>query len=73
MTSGRNFFVQILASSLVWWMAAAPIIWTIRDGLGPDMIATKGIAAAVRFLVMWGIPALTLGLPLIALSVPRRR
>jgi len=59
----------ILSGCLFFWLAAAPIVWTVRDGLGPDMVQTQGTAAATKFLITWGVPAIVLGVSLAMLGL----
>jgi hypothetical protein len=62
-----------LAAALLTWVGAAPLVWILRDGLGPDMVESVGARAVLKFLVGWGAPALALALPLAGLSVVQRR
>jgi hypothetical protein len=64
---------EVLLAVLVNWVAAAPLVWILRDGLGPDMIETTGMKAAFKFLVEWGVPALIITAPLVGLSWIERR
>ncbi|HTU92384.1 MAG TPA: hypothetical protein VMF69_20045 [Gemmataceae bacterium] len=63
----------ILLAVLVTWVTAAPLVWILRDGLGPDMVETSGLKAAFKFLVCWGVPALAISVPLVGLSLIERR
>ncbi len=62
-----------LAAALLTWVAAAPLVWILRDGLGPGMVESAGARAALKFLVGWGAPALALAVPLAGLTVIQRR
>lgn len=63
----------VLLAALVNWVAAAPLVWILRDGLGPGMIESAGMKAAFKFLVGWGVPALLITAPLVGLSWIERR
>ncbi len=62
-----------LSAALATWVAAAPLVWILRDGLAVGMVETTGARAAYKFLVGWGVPALILAVPLYGLSVAQRR
>ena len=62
----------ILLALLVCWAAAAPLVWILREGLGPGMVESVGMQAAYKFLVGWGLPALVLVVPLIWLGIIER-
>jgi hypothetical protein len=64
---------MILTGALVAWAAAAPLVWILRDGLGPDAVDSDGVRAAFKLLVGWGVPALALAVPLAVLSVAEHR
>jgi hypothetical protein len=63
----------VLMAVLVTWVAAAPLVWILRDGLAPGMVETVGMQAAFKFLVGWGVPALVLAVPLLGLWLIERR
>jgi hypothetical protein len=63
----------VLLAVLVNWIAAAPLVWILRDGLGPGMIESVGIQAVLKFLIGWGIPALLITLSVFGLSWIERR
>lgn len=63
----------ILSSALVTWVAAAPLVWILRDGLAPGMVESVGTKAVFKFLMCWGIPAMMLVVPLVGLSAIERR
>ena len=60
----RQILTTIVLASLVTWAMCAPLVWTVRDGLGPDSVDTVGTHAVFKFLGMWGIPALARAVPL---------
>jgi hypothetical protein len=63
-----SVLIVCLQGALIIWVMAAPIIWLVRDGLGPDSHETSWGPAIVKFSVQWGVPALALALPLFGLS-----
>ncbi len=63
----------LLLAALVNWVAAAPLVWILRDGLGPGMIESAGTNAVLRVLVLWGVPASIITAPLFGLSWIERR
>jgi hypothetical protein len=69
----RKILIVILLGALVTWAAAAPIVWIVRDGLGPGMVETAWPRSVYKFLVLWGVPALVLTVPLIILWFIDRR
>ena len=50
-----------------------PIVWIVRDGLGPGSVETTWPWSVLKFLVAWTGPALLLAAPLLALSFMNRR
>jgi hypothetical protein len=64
--------VQILITALqaiLWfWVACAPLVWILRDGLGPDMVESGWAWSIVKFLAQWGFPALVVAASLYGLS-----
>jgi hypothetical protein len=62
-----------LLAALVAWAAAAPLIWILRDGLGPDAADTTGLRAVSKFAVAWGLPALVSAASVVGLSLIHRR
>jgi hypothetical protein len=63
----------ILMAVLVNWVAAAPLVWILRDGLAPGMVESVGTQAVFKFLVCWGVPALVLAVLVVGLSAIERR
>jgi hypothetical protein len=51
----------------------APLVWIVRDGLGPDSHETGWALSIVKFTVQWGVPALAIALPLYGLKLVGRR
>jgi hypothetical protein len=66
-------FRAVLQGLLLAWTAAAPLVWILRDGLGPDSAETGWIEGGLKFLVGWGGPALVLAAPLVLLALLDRR
>jgi hypothetical protein len=56
-----NLLIVLLQGALIIWPMAAPVVWVVRDGLGPDSQETGWGMAIVKFSLQWGVPAL--GLP----------
>jgi hypothetical protein len=57
----------VLLACLVAWVAAAPLAWILRDGLKAGVVETTGLKAALKFLGLWGIPALALAVAALGL------
>lgn len=75
MKTCRQTLKGILLGALASWVAAAPLVWILRDGLGPDQIDSGWPWSVFKFLGGWGLPALVLAAPLLALWLvdrPRR-
>jgi hypothetical protein len=72
-----RLFLQLLTillqAALLVWAGAAPLVWIVRDGLGPDSVESGWGMSVVKFVVMWGLPALFLVVPLFVLSRVDRR
>lgn len=62
----------VLLALLVNWIAAAPLVWILRDGLAPGMVESVGMQAVGKFLGGWGVPALMLATPLVGLLMLER-
>ena len=45
---------------LLVWVVTAPLIWILRDGLGPDMVESGWTPGTFKFLAGWGVPDLVL-------------
>ncbi len=73
MRAARLVLRQILLGLLLAWAAAAPLVWIVRDGLGPDSVETGWVEGAFKFLATWGGPALVLATPLALLALVDRR
>lgn len=69
----RQILKVILLGALMAWAATAPLIWILRDGLGPDQVDSGWARSVYKFLVAWGVPALVIVVPLIALWLVDRR
>jgi hypothetical protein len=68
-----QLLIVILQAGLFVWVACAPLVWILRDGLGPDSHESGWGLGLLKFAVGWGIPALALILPLYGLSRLERR
>jgi hypothetical protein len=70
-------FLQVLIvlfqAVLFVWAMCVPLVWILRDGLGPDMVETVWPMSVLKTLVIWGVPALVLAVPLLVLSRVDRR
>jgi hypothetical protein len=53
---------------LLTWIACAPIVWIVRDGLGPDSVESGWTMSAYKFAVLWGTPAVVLAVTLLVLA-----
>jgi hypothetical protein len=69
----RRILMAILQAALLAWAACSPLVWILRDGLGPDSVESGWAMSVFKFLVMWGVPALSLAAPLFVLSLVDRR
>src|SRR5260221_1365241 len=70
----RHFLTALGDAALVFWiLAAGPLCWILRDGLGPNSVESAGSDALVRFLMtFWWAPILAI-LAVFRLMVLRRR
>jgi hypothetical protein len=72
-----RFFLQlllvILQAGLIVWAACAPLVWILRDGLGPGTPESGSVWSVFKFLVQWSVPALALAGPLLGLKLVDRR
>jgi hypothetical protein len=77
MSRVRRFLLQLLIALLqgllLAWAACAPIVWIVRDGLGPDSVESGWAMSLYKFVGTWGIPALVLAVPLFVLTRVERR
>jgi hypothetical protein len=62
----------ILKAVLLIWAACAPLVWILRDGLGPDSHDSVWALSVFKFAVAWGVPALALAVPLCGLVLVDR-
>lgn len=69
----RELTQVLFSAALVVWICAAPLVWILQDGLGPDMVESGWVTAIFKFLVAWGIPALILAMPLVAMAMLEKR
>ena len=71
-----RFCIVLLRVSLMlclgMWVLLAPLMWYLRDGLGPDSV-TVWPRSAAKFVMGWGGPAVVLAVPLIGLMLIERR
>jgi hypothetical protein len=68
-----RFLIVFLQALLFVWVACAPLVWILRDGLGPDSHESGWGLGLLKFAMQWGIPALALAVPLYGLSRAERR
>jgi hypothetical protein len=65
--------IVLFQAALFVWMTCAPLVWIVRDGLGPDSHDSVWPWSVVKFAAQWGVPALVLAVPLVALQFVERR
>jgi hypothetical protein len=63
----------LLQAGLFVWVLCAPLVWILRDGLGPNSHESGWGLSLWKFGVGWGVPALVLALPLYGLWLVDRR
>jgi hypothetical protein len=68
-----NLLMALLQAGLFVWAACAPLVWILRDGLGPDSHESGWGLSLYKFAVGWGVPALVLAVPLYGLVLIDRR
>ncbi|WP_406696332.1 hypothetical protein V5E97_35600 [Singulisphaera sp. Ch08] len=68
-----RLLILILQAGLIVWTACVPLVWILRDGLGPDAADSGWPWSVFKFAVRWGVPSLALALPLHGLSFVDRR
>ena len=68
---GRVHPGALFLSALIW-AACAPLVWILRDGLGPDSHDSGWALSVFKFAVAWGVPALALAVPLCGLVLVDR-
>ena len=73
LTICRRVLMVVLLAGLLTWVAAAPLVWILRDGLGPDMVESGGVRSVLKFLVQWSVPAAVFAVPLLGLWLLERR
>lgn len=64
MSAVRGIVRGSLIAGLIVWAACAPLVWILRDGLGPGMVESGGWDSVGRFLALWGLPGLVFVGPL---------
>ena len=71
MRSAARFCLQLLITllqaGLIVWAFCAPLVWILRDGLGPDSQESGWSMSLYKFAVGWGLPALVLAVALYGL------
>ena len=68
-----RLLIAALQAGLMVWAACLPLVWVLRDGLGPDATESGGAEAVFKVAIGWGVPALALALPLCGLLFVDRR
>jgi hypothetical protein len=68
-----QLLIALFQAGLFAWAACAPLVWILRDGLGPDSRESGWGLALFKFAVGWGAPALALAMPLFGLVLINRR
>lgn len=68
-----QLLIALLQAGLLVWAACAPLVWILRDGLGPDSRESGWGLSLLKFAVQWGAPALALAVPLYGLWFVDRR
>ena len=67
-----QFLIVVLQAGLLVWAACSPLVWILRDGLGPDSHETGWAWSVFKFAVQWTVPALALAVPLYGLRLADR-
>jgi hypothetical protein len=62
-----NVLRELLVAGLFVWVFCGPLVWILRDGLGPDSHESGWALSLWKFAVGWGVPALALAVPLYGL------
>jgi len=70
---GLRILMGLLQGCLLAWAGCAPIVWIVRDGLGPDSQESGWVLGLWKTAVVWGVPALALAVPLYGLVLLDRR
>jgi hypothetical protein len=68
-----GLLMALMQGALITWAFCAPIVWIVRDGLGPDSQESGWGLGLLKFAAQWGIPALVLAVPLYGLVLLDRR
>jgi hypothetical protein len=68
-----QLLIVLLQAALLVWVACAPLVWILRDGLGPDSHHSGWALSLFKFAVGWGVPALALAVPLYGLMLINRQ
>jgi hypothetical protein len=63
-----QLLIALIQGVLVAWACCLPIVWIVRDGLGPDSHETGWAMGILKTLTIWGIPALAFAVPLCGLK-----
>ena len=67
MRSVARFCLQLLmvllGAALIVWVFCAPLVWLLRDGLGPDSHESGWGLSLWKFTLGWGVPAVLLVVP----------
>ena len=67
----KLLYALLIAASISWLMLF-PIIWILRDGLGPDSVTSEGVKAVERFFMTFNYGPIGLALLLANLLVKSR-
>ncbi len=70
---GVAALIVLFQAVLFLWIVCAPLVWILRDGLGPDSHDSVWPWSVVKFAAQWGVPALVLAVPLAVLRPVERR
>jgi hypothetical protein len=68
-----QFLMVLFQAGLFVWTACAPLVWILRDGLGPDSHESGWVLSGFKFAAEWAVPALALAVPLYGLMLINRR
>ncbi len=67
-----QLLIALLQAGLFVWALCAPLVWILRDGLGPDSRESGWGLSILKFAVGWGVPTLALAVPMFGLVLMNR-
>lgn len=67
-----TLLIALLRAAFISWLTISPLVWIMRDGMGPDSVTSEGLEAVQRAFTAFNYGPIAIALLLANLLVQRR-